>query len=346
VSTAILDPVGRVRRARRRPARRHAVVLGVLAAALLGALAVRVLLGDYLVTLPDLVRIVRGADIPGASFIVTESKLPRAVLGALAGAGFGVAGAIFQTVLRNPLASPDVVGVSVGASAAAVFGIVVAGLSGAPLAGCAIAGAVAVSLAVRFAAGGRSGYRLVLVGVAAAALLQSVIQYLFTRADIYDAQAALVWLTGSLNGADWPTIDRLGLALVVLLVPAVALARSLRIGELGEDTARGLGVPPWRTDALLLVAVLVVAVCVAATGPIAFASFLAGPIARALDRGRASLPSAALVGAVIVVAADHVAAYGIPGANLPVGVVTGACGAPFLLWLLARGALGRTGGPA
>ena len=322
--------------ARRRPARRTQIVTAGLTTALLVVFAARVLLGDFTFTIPDFFRILFGAEIPGASFILMESKLPRAVLGVLVGVAFGVAGAIFQTTLRNPLASPDIIGVSLGASTAAVFAIVSLDQTGMPVAVCAIAGAVAVSGLVRWVAGPAAGYRLVLIGVGVAAALTSAVQYLFTRADVYDAQLALRWLTGSLNQVDWPTIRLLAGFLLVLLPLLIWLARSMRITELGDDVSAGLGVGPRRTDLLLLVAVVLTAVAVAAAGPVAFVSFLAGPISRALNAGRTTVMGAALVGAVIVVAADYVAAYLVADVNLPVGVVTGAFGAPFLLWLLTR----------
>jgi iron complex transport system permease protein len=337
----LVQRVALVRRARRGPARRSRMVIGGLGLTLVLVFAARVLLGDYTITVPDFFRILWGADIPGASYILTESKLPRALLGVLVGVAFGIAGAIFQTTLRNPLASPDIIGVSVGASAAAVFAIVTLDRAGPWVSAAAVAGAVTVSVVVRLVAGTVGGFRLVLVGIAMAAALQSVIQYLFTRADMYDAQLALRWLTGSVNRADWPTLQLLAGILLVLLPVLAWLARSLRVTELGEDTAAGLGVRPHRADALLLLAVLLTAVAVAAAGPIAFVSFLAGPIARALNSGRTSLVGAGLAGALIVVGADYVADYLLADTNFPVGVVTGAFGAPFLLWLLARGRTGR-----
>jgi iron complex transport system permease protein len=316
------------------------VLLG-LAVALVLVFAARITLGDFIITLPDVVRIVSGTEIPGASYILMESKLPRAVLGVLVGAAFGVSGAIFQSTLRNPLASPDVIGVSLGASAAAVFAIVSLDQRGAAVAVAAVIGAVGVSAAVRWCAGGTAGARLVLIGVGLSAALLSVVQYLFTRADEWDAQLVLQWLTGSLNRVDWPTIRLLTVLLLALLPVLVWLARSSRIAELGEDAAAGLGVTSQRSDLLLLVAVLLVALGVAAAGPIAFVAFLSGPISRALNAGRTTLGGAALVGAIIVVAADYVAAYLVPDVNYPVGVVTGAFGAPFLLWLLATGRTSR-----
>ncbi|HET7684224.1 MAG TPA: iron chelate uptake ABC transporter family permease subunit, partial [Marmoricola sp.] len=198
-----------VRRARRRPARRTRLVVGGLAAALLLAFAARTMLGDFLITVPDFFRILAGDDIPGASYILMESKLPRAVLGVLVGGALGLGGAIFQTTLRNPLASPDIIGVSLGASAAAVFAIVTLAARGWTVSAAAVLGALAVAVLVRWQAGavGRSGaHRLVLIGIGVSAALQSVVQYLFTRADVYDAQLVLRWLTGSLNAASWPVI--------------------------------------------------------------------------------------------------------------------------------------------
>ena len=333
--------IATVRRARRHTRLRTRVVLAVLTTLLALALGARVLLGDFTVTLPDFVRIVGGEQLPGATYIVMESKLPRAVLASVVGAAFGIAGSIFQTVLRNPLASPDLIGVSTGASAAAVFAIVVLGQTGAAVSFAAVAGAVAVAALVRIVAGGLAGHRLVLVGVGVAAALQAVIQYLFTRADTYDAQLALWWLTGSVSRADWSSIRLLAVVLLPLLPAVIVLARSLRVAELGNDLARGLGVPERRTELLLVLAVLLTALAVAAAGPVAFVAFLAGPIARALNAGRTTIAGAALTGAAVVVAADYAADYLLADVNYPVGVVTGALGAPFLLWLLATGRTGR-----
>jgi iron complex transport system permease protein len=335
------DAVDVVRRARRAPIRHHRRLVAALVLVVLGAFAARVLLGDYTVTIPDFVRILGGEQIPGATYIVMESKLPRAVLAVLVGMAFGIGGAIFQTTLRNPLASPDIVGVSLGASAAAVSAVALAGWTGWPVSLAAVAGAVGVALLVRAVAGDHGGFRLVLAGIGLAAAMQSVIQYVFTRVDEWDVQLVLRWLTGSVNGVAWPTIGLLAAVLAVLLPATAWAARSLKVTELGDDTARGLGVGRGRTDLLMLLGVLLVAVGVAAAGPVAFVAFLSGPIARALNGGRTTLLAAGLVGAVIVLAGDYVGAYAFADLNLPVGVVTGAFGAPFLLWLLARGRTGR-----
>ncbi|WP_104141102.1 iron chelate uptake ABC transporter family permease subunit [Arthrobacter sp. ZGTC131] len=327
-----------------------------LALAVVLLFAAGVLLGSYTVTILDFFRILTahltgGEKIPGASFIVMEAKLPRAVIGTMIGIAFGLSGALFQTMLRNPLASPDVIGISYGASAGAVTAIVVFGASGAAVSGAALGGALAVaaliygisrsgSLGGSGGGGGGSaaGNRLILAGVGIAAALHAVVNFLMTRADIRTAADVLVWLNGSLNSASWDRAGVLALALLVLIPAAALLAGPLRILELGDDAAAGLGIRVGRTRlGVVMTAVALAAVATAAAGPVAFVAFLAGPIARRFS-GKSSLPASALVGALIVLAADYFAANIAPllldGTVLPVGVITGALGAPFLLWLL------------
>ena len=327
----------------------------ILAFAVVVLFAVSVLLGSYTVTIPDFFKILLahltgGQKIPGASFIVMENKLPRAVIGTMIGAAFGLAGGLFQTMLRNPLASPDVIGISYGASAAAVTAIVVFGASGAVVSGAALTGALGVAALIYGisrggslgSGGGNSGNaagsRLILAGVGIAAALHAVVSFLMTRADIRTAADALVWLNGSLNSASWDRAGVLSLALLVLVPALAALSGPLRILELGDDAAAALGIRVGFTRlAVVVVAVALAAVATAAAGPVAFVAFLAGPIARRFT-AKSSLPASAFVGALIVLAADYFAANIAPmllgGTVLPVGVITGALGAPFLLWLL------------
>lgn len=346
-ASAEAGDLARVVRARRRPLRRVRLVVAALAVATLGAVLVRVLLGDYVVALADLVPILRGETLPnapGASFIVMEAKLPRALVGAIAGMAFGASGAMFQTTLRNPLASPDIIGISLGASAAAVIALTFLDAQGIWLPAAALAGALAVSLLMYAVGRGTlvAGQRMVLVGIGITALLSSVIQFVMTRTSIQDAQAALVWLTGSLARATWPVIGLLSAA-VLVLAPLLALcARWMRLAELGDDLSTTLGAPAGRARLGLVVAVALAAVATSATGPIAFVAFLAGPIARRLCGGRPSLWAAALVAAVIVVVSDFAGDYLIPDVNLPVGVVTGALGAPLMIAVsIAAGRAGK-----
>lgn len=326
-----------VRAVRRRVRRRTALALGGVGLLWFGLFAARVLLGDYTVTVPDFVRILSGQDIPVASFLVMESKLPRAVVGTLAGLAFGVSGAVFQTMLRNPLASPDVVGVSTGSSAAAVVAMVWLGLSGPVVSLLAILGGLAVAFAMILLSGSRGTAtgKLILIGIGLSAVLLSVIQWVMITADVYQASDAMRWLSGSLNGVSWAQIGRLAVA-VVVLVPAVALLiPRLQVLELGDDASTGLGVTATPTRMLLMCAtVLLTAVTASVVGPISFVALLSGPIARKINGGRTSVVLAGLVGACIVVAADYVGTYGLRQDNMPVGVITGIAGAPFLLALL------------
>lgn len=334
---------------RRRTRRRLLAVTGVLALLLVGAMAVRVLLGDYTVTIADFVRILRGTVIPGASYIVLEVKLPRALAGALAGFALGASGALFRRTLRNPLASPDILGVTSGAAAAAVLVLTLLGWRGAPMAIAALAGALgAAALILGFARVGRGGggaagaiggQRVIVAGIAIGALGQAIVSGALTLLSTFDLQTAMIWTAGSLNGVTWTRISWLALALVVLVPVAVWLHRALAPADLGEDLAHGLGAPAGRAGLGALVAgALLAAAATAAVGPLAFVALLSTPLARALAGGRASVGIAGLVGAMVVVLADFVGGELIGDVPLPAGVLTGAVGAPLMLWLLISAA--------
>ncbi|MCM0639803.1 FecCD family ABC transporter permease [Cellulomonas wangsupingiae] len=334
--------VARGRRARTRRAR--AVVLVLLLAVVVVAV-VALCVGERTYTPVQVLRVLLGEEVPGASFNVGVLRAPRVLTGMLVGLAFGMGGVVFQTMLRNPLASPDIIGVSAGSSAAAVVAITMFGLSGASLSLVAVVAGLGVA-AVIYALSWRNGVqgaRLVLIGIAVGAMLDSVIAYAMTRAGVYDAGEALRWLTGSLNSAFWAGVGPLAAALAVLVPLLLALARRLPALQLGDDAAAGLGVAPDRSRLyLLLVAVAVIAVATAASGPIAFVAFLSGPIAHRLLRGAGSLVvPAGLVGVLLVLVGDLVGQH-LLGHRFPVGVVTGVLGAPYLLWLLAR--TNRSGG--
>lgn len=333
---------------RRRARQRLALAVGGLGVLLLATMAVRVLLGDYTVTIADFARIMTGTTIPGASYIVQEVKLPRAVAGALAGFAFGASGALFRRTLHNPLASPDVLGVSAGAAAAAVLALTVLGWRGAPMALAALVGAlVATALILSFSLVGRDGtsgaaaaigsQRVIVAGIAVGALAQAVVAGSMTALSTFDLQTAMIWISGSLNGVTWERIAWLGLALVVL-VPLGALAHAaLAPADLGADLAHGLGSRSGRIGMVALaIGAALAAAATAAVGPLAFVALLAAPLARGLTGGRPSLAVSGLVGAIIVVVADFVAGELIGDTPLPTGVLTGAAGAPLMLWLLLR----------
>lgn len=311
-----------------------------LAAVIALTAAVSVSVGDFPVPLADVVPAALGMGTPDSDFIVRTLRLPRALTGALVGAAFGLSGSIFQSLARNPLASPDVIGITAGASAAAVAAIVWVGGGSTVVSLGAFAGAMATATAIYLLAYRRGvvGYRLVLVGIGVGAVLAACTSYLLTRAEIHDAQRATVWLTGSLNGRGWEHVGPVGLVLLVLLPVTLALGRQLRLLELGDDTARGLGASVERSRAALIVAgVGLAAVATASAGPVAFVALVAPQIARRVVRSPGvTLVPAALVGAALVLASDLLARRAFAPTELPVGVVTGVVGAPYLLWLLAR----------
>ncbi|MDQ2650870.1 MAG: iron chelate uptake ABC transporter family permease subunit, partial [Actinomycetota bacterium] len=199
--------------------------------------------GDFPVPIGDVLRSIVGQGEPGSDFIVRTLRMPRALTAILVGAAFGLSGAVFQRLARNPLASPDIIGVNAGAAASAVFVIVILDGTGNQVTFGALAGSLLTSLAVYVMAykRGVTGYRLVLVGVGVTAMLASVTSYLLTRAEIFDAQRAMIWLTGSLNGRGWEHVRPVFVALLVLLPVVLGLARHLRMLELGDETAKGLG---------------------------------------------------------------------------------------------------------
>lgn len=319
---------------------RSVVVTVVVLALAVAIFAWSLTVGDFPVPLADVLRSLVGQGNEETDFIIRTLRMPRGLTGLLVGAAFGLSGALMQRIVRNPLASPELIGINAGAATAAVFMIVIVGASSTQVTLGALAGALLTAAGIYLLAykRGVSGYRLVLVGIGVAAMANSITSYLLTRAQIFDAQRATVWLTGSLNGRGWEHVRPVALALVVLVPVAAALARYLRLLELGDDTSKGLGVRvEWARSSLLLVAVCLAAIATASAGPVAFIALVAPQIARRLTHGRslALLPSAAC-GALLLVAADLVSRRLFAPTELPVGLFTAVLGAPYLLYLLAR----------
>ena len=329
-----------VTRARASRRARSFAVIAVLAVIVFAIFCVSLSLGDFKIPVIDVVKTLFGGGDRATEFIVNRLRLPRALTGLMVGAALGMSGAIFQSIARNPLASPDIIGVTYGASAFAVFAIVTLGLTGVAVSGLAILGAVLTAFIMYVLAWrhGVSSYRLILIGIGIGAVATSVTSYLLTKARVEIAQQALIWLTGSLNGRDWSNVRSLAITLVVLAPLTAFLVHRLRILQLGDETAYGLGL---RVESsrlgLIVIAVLLAAISTAAAGPIGFVAFVAPPIARRLTRspGPAMIASA-LLGALVVAVSDLVAQHAFGDTQLPVGVVTGVVGAPYLMFLLAR----------
>lgn len=338
-STIVSSPTSVVSTIRRRVARRRRLVVAAALGAVLLVAIVSLSIGDYPLAPADLWRTLWGGGDRVESYVVFQVRAPRLVMALVVGASLGVAGALLQSLLGNPLASPDLLGISGGAGAAAVFGILILGVSGPLLAVIAFGGGIAVAAFLLLAGRHRSdgGYRLILAGVGVAFLCVAITNYLMVRAKVELAQAALIWLTGSLSSTPWWNVV-IVIAVAVLAIPAVvACARWLPLTQMGAPTAASLGV---RSSTVRLVtvltAVLLTAVTCAFAGPIAFIALCAPAIARPLlGHGAIGVGTSAAIGAALLAAADLIAQFALPGISVPVGVVTGAIGAVFLLWLLA-----------
>ncbi|MFG3204724.1 FecCD family ABC transporter permease [Streptomyces sp. NPDC048192] len=312
------------------------VVLLLAAAAAAGVALIGT--GDAKIPAADVLRTLAGHGNAYQDFIVKELRLPRVLVGLLVGAALGLGGALFQSVSRNPLGSPDVLGLSQGSTAGALVVIVLLSGSTTAVTVGALAGGLVTGLAIYLLAWkqGVHGYRLVLVGIGVSAIATAVNGYLLTKADLVDAARAVVWMTGSLDGRDWDQVWPL-LAVCAVLVPLVLVnARGLRMLEMGDDVAGALGVRVQRVRLVLMVcAVLLTAAATAAAGPVGFVALTAPQLARRLTRspGPNLVPSLCM-GAALLVAADWAAQRAFGADQLPVGVVTGVLGGGYLLWLL------------
>lgn len=339
-----LGPVGVVLRPRR------LAVAAILGAALLALAAIALTQGTLSLPLDRVLAALVGEGSRAEELVVVEHRAPRALLAAIVGAALGLAGAITQSITRNPLASPDILGTTAGASMFAVLAIVpLAGTAGvlegasdaaaqlgtaaAALLGAALVSALVIASAWR---GRLDGMRLVLAGIGCTAVSQAVVSWVLLAADIDDVDAAQRWLVGSLGRAGWAEVAVLGATLALCAAAMLMLARPFDAIHLGPDTARALGVSVAPTlVATLGIAVVLAAVATSTVGPIGFIAFVAPQLALRLFRTPGPEPaSAALTGALLVLAADRLAAS-LP-VSLPVGIVTALLGAPFLAYFVVR----------
>lgn len=328
------------------PHRRTFAVGLVMLAALAGLFIVALTVGKSDITILDGLRAAVGIPVGAPTdFIVGQVRAPRALTAILVGAMLGLSGAILQSLTRNPLASPDFIGISAGAGTGAVLTLWLIGASslwvvaGGAIVGALIASALILLLSWRH---GIVPLRLILAGIGMGFVAQAATQYLLTRMDVHDAGNALGWLVGSTTGRTWTHVTVAAIALAVLGPLVLWNARALRTMEMGDDTARSLGISVGPARATLAVSsVLLAASAVALTGPIAFIALVAPALALRLTRnaGVTLIPSA-LMGAVLLLAADQVAQQMPDTLQLPVGIFTAAVGAPYLLWLVWRASRG------
>ncbi|MET9879306.1 iron chelate uptake ABC transporter family permease subunit [Actinacidiphila glaucinigra] len=326
--------------------RRAVLVAVVLAVLLAAAVVVYLCVGESFVSPVEVVNVLLGRPSPD-QLVVGTLRLPRLVVGLLAGLAFGVAGALVQTVARNPLASPDVIGVTHGAGAATVAAMSFGLVSYTALPYVSIAGGLAAALLVYVFAWRRGLHasRFVLVGIGVSVALGSLTQLFLTKGDFLVAQQAKVWLTGSLNSRGYDQAAPLATVLLLAVPAALWAARAQRGASFDDDTAVALGIRLDRVRlGLTALGIVLASVATGATGPVDFVALLAPQIARRLTRtAQIPLLSSALTGALVVVVADLLARRLFSPVELPVGVLTAAVGAPYLMWLIAR-TRSRSGG--
>ncbi len=317
-------------------------LLGVATVVALGLIllaGVALSMGSYPLSLVEVGRaILDGAD-DRANFVVNTLRLPRVLVALLVGALLAMSGAIFQGIVRNPLVSPDVIGVNAGAAAAAVFWMVTGGLALLiPL--VAFAGALATAATVYLLSwkGHIAAGRLVLVGIGLNAMLTAVTTFLLIRTDLDTAERAVRWLAGSVYGAKWNDVYMLSAALAALLPVGAILMWHLRIAQMGDDAARSVGMGVERVRlALILVGCAASALAVSIAGPVGFVALVVPHMARMIAGAMSGsvFIFTAILGALLLLAADTAGHHLLP-VTLPVGVVTGAIGAPYFLYLLYR----------
>ncbi|MER6312365.1 iron ABC transporter permease [Streptomyces sp. NPDC001581] len=337
----------RLRRAHRAKGRRAATVACVLVVALLGLVVASVLLGGVKrIPAGDILPAAFGMRTGLADYVIFRIRMPRALAALLSGALFGLSGALYQRLVRNPLATPDMIGISAGAGAGATtvllfaptlpFGVPVAALGGAFL-------LVTTVLALSRRGGRVDTYRLVLVGIGLGSVCTAYVNYLFTVAGQHGIAQVMRWLVGSVNDVTWEGVSTLAGALVVCGICTALLSRSLGSMALGDQLAQGLGtrVAAARTATLLLGAGAA-ALATSVTGPIGFVSLISGPIAVRLVGADRSVALAVPIGAVIVLGADVLAQHAPLISPVPTGVLTALLGAPYFVWLILRRRQGAT----
>jgi iron complex transport system permease protein len=318
---------------------RRALVYCALTATVLVAVALATLtLGKLGIPIAELPSALFGGADATTTFVLERLRGPRLVTAILAGALLGVSGALFQTVTRNPLGSPDVIGLGAGAGAGVAITALAFPLVPSSIGAVLGAGAATALVFVSTGRGFRSPNRTIIAGIAVAALAYAVTQYVVST-QLRDAASQLAaYLVGSLNAANGQDVLVTAIAAVAVLPLAAALSRDVSLLEMGDDAASGVGVDPHRTRTLAVVlSVLAAGASVAATGPVSFVALTAPQIARRLigTSGASILPSAC-TGALILALADLAAQQAPVVAGLPVGVLTLGVGGLYLGYLLVR----------
>lgn len=316
----------------------------VLTIVLLAVGVAAMMLGSLHIPASDVITSVFGHGTTQQEFVVRTLRLPRVLVAIMVGAALATSGAIFQGLVRNPLVSPDIIGIDAGANLFVTFWLVF-GYAYRFVPVAAFAGAVSTAIMVYLLSlrGGIANDRLILIGIGVAAAAAALTTLIVVRAPIDAVRPAQIWSIGSVYGADWSDVRLMAVALGVLLALALALTWPMRVLQLGEDRARSLGLPVERLRLLvLLVGSALAAVAVAVAGPVGFVALMIPHIARLLAGPLTgmTLLLTGLLGGVFLLVADVVGQHVMP-VSLPVGVLTSAIGAPYFLFLLFRSGKGR-----
>ena len=319
---------------------RALTVSGIVVLVAIAVALVTLASGEFQIAIPEVIGALFGQATAKVHMVVVEWRLPRTSLALIMGAALGMSGAIFQSLTRNPLGSPDVIGFDSGAYTGALVVIILLKGTFYMVAGGALLGGIATALVVYLLAwrGGVQGFRLIIVGIGISAMLNSLNTYMLIRADLETAMAAAIWGVGSLNGMSLERLGQVCLVLAVLVPAAFFISRPMRQLEMGDDAARSSGVnTEWTRLAMTVIGVSLTATVTAAAGPIAFVALAAPQIAVRLTKaaGVALLPSAA-TGALLLAVADYLAQRAFAPTQLPVGIVTICIGGLYFAWLLMR----------
>jgi iron complex transport system permease protein len=297
------------------------------------------LTGKYPIALPDALNALVGQGDDMVRMIVLEWRLPRAILAFLLGGALGMSGAIFQSLTRNPLGSPDIIGFSAGSYTGALVAILLMSGGYYETALGALVGGIITAMAVYMLASRRGvqGFRLIIVGIGVAAMLSAFNSWMIRETDLQVAIAAAIWGAGSLNGLGFEQLVPVAIALCIITPLTLHFSRPMRQLEMGDDVAMASGVNANMTRVLLIVfGVALTAIVTAAAGPISFISLAAPQIARRLPRsaGVALIPSA-LMGGLLLLSADWLTQHAF-SVQLPVGVMTVSVGGAYFLWILVK----------
>lgn len=338
MSTTVRIAIGPVQE---RVERRTLVVGGILSLFVLAFSLFSIMSGPMDLSFRDVVTAVLGSGESTTVKVVQSVRLPRVITAIAVGMALGASSCVFQSVSRNALGSPDIIGFTTGAATGAVIKIVYFNAGGLVTSTAAVGAGIVTAVCVYTLArsnGRTGGYRLVLVGIGVSAFVGALNTLILARGNIDLAVKARVWLSGSLNARTWDDARLSTIAVIVIIPILIACARSLDVVEMGDDQATQLGTHPERIrQTAMFASVILTAGAVATAGPIAFVALASPQLAARLTRAsRVQVVTSALTGAALLLASDLLSVNLPVNIAMPVGLTTGLLGGLYLLWLLTR----------